>query len=72
MRVFVNGEPVDLLPGMRVRHALIQMGLLEHGEVSPAQVWDQWGNNLGLDGALQEGDRIFLSGEGRDQPPKTS
>ena len=59
MRVYVNGKAVDLLTGMTVRHALIQAGILE--EVSPSQkVYDEWGNEMGLAGALSEGMKIVL------------
>jgi hypothetical protein len=59
MRVYVNDRPIELLPGMKVRHALIGAGC-------PAdlrgrkQVYDEWGNLLGLDGALFEGMKIFV------------
>jgi hypothetical protein len=59
MEVFVNGEPVDLLPGMNVRHALLASGLwMEFG--SSAQVYDEWGNRLGLEGELEEGSKLFV------------
>lgn len=59
MTVFVNGEAVDLLPGMRVRHALLAAGLwLDLGEA--AQIYDEWGNRVGLDGALEEGAKLFV------------
>ena len=59
MRVYVNNLPCDLLPGMTVRHALIQAGLLDKKE--PVQrVLDEQGNEIGLDGALSEGEKIYL------------
>lgn len=59
MRVFVNDLAVDLLPGMSVRHALMSSGLL--GEVSPARrIYDEWGNELGLDGELKDGMKIYV------------
>jgi hypothetical protein len=54
MKVSVNQQPVELLPGMTVRHALIRAGLLqevEHGR----KVFDEWGNEVGLDGELSDG-----------------
>lgn len=62
MRVFVNNEPVDLLPGMTVRHALISAGLLKEMERSK-KAYDEWGNEIGLDGALADGMRIYLKRE---------
>jgi hypothetical protein len=58
MRVFVNEKAVDVLPGMTVRHALISAGLL--GEIGPKKVYDEWGNEIGLDGALSEGMKITV------------
>ncbi|MBI5440252.1 MAG: hypothetical protein HY900_03460 [Deltaproteobacteria bacterium] len=58
MEVFVDGEPVDILPGMTVRHALLAAGLW--AELDTVQVYDEWGNVLGLDGALEEGTKLFV------------
>jgi hypothetical protein len=59
MRVFVNHIPIDLLPGMLVRHALIRAGLLQ--EIGNSKrAYDEWGNELGLQGALSEGMKIFV------------
>jgi len=59
MRVYVNDRPVELVRGMTVRHALIGAGLLDRiGRGGRA--FDEWGNELGLDGAVREGMRIFL------------
>ena len=59
MRVYVNNSTVDLLPGMTVRHALVKAGLLKAAETSQ-RVCDEWGNEIGLDGALSEGMKIFV------------
>jgi len=57
MKIWVNDQPVDLLEGMTVRHALIQSDLL--GAVEQGQrVVDEWGNQVGLDGAVEEGQRF--------------
>ncbi len=58
MKVYVNDKPVDILPGMKVRHALIAAGLFE-GKIKPRRVLDEWGNEVGLDGALTEGLKIY-------------
>jgi sulfur carrier protein ThiS len=61
MRVFVDGREVYLRPGMKVRHALIQLGLEPwKGELI---LRDRWGNPVGLDGALRDGDELFLHGK---------
>jgi hypothetical protein len=58
MKVYVNDKPVDILPGMTVMHALLNSGLLS--EIGPKKVYDSWGNEIGLDGALNEGMKIYV------------
>lgn len=59
MKVYVNHICIDLLPGMTVKHALISAGLLK--EIKDLKkVYDEWGNELGLDGGLTEGMRIYV------------
>ncbi len=61
MKVFVNDKPAEILPGMKVRHALIRAGLFK--EVGKTKkVYDEWGDEIGLDGALSEGMKIFVRG----------
>ena len=59
MRVYVNDQPVDLLRGMTVKHALLQAELLEEMK-SLKKVYDQWGNEVGLDGALSEEMKLYV------------
>ena len=59
MKVYVNHIPVDVLPGMKVKHALLKAGLLKEIEDSK-KVYDEWGNEVGLDGALSEGMKIYI------------
>jgi hypothetical protein len=59
MRVYVDEKPVDLAPGMQVRHALIsadKMAAIAAG----LKVYDAWGHELGLNGALADGMKIFV------------
>jgi len=59
MRVYVNETAVEIFSGMRVKHALIQAGLI--GEIEgPKKVYDEWGNEIGLEGALSEGAKIYV------------
>ncbi len=59
MRVYVNNARVELLPGMTVKHALLKAGLL--GQIDAGRkVYDEWGNELGLAGALSEGMKIWV------------
>lgn len=60
MKVYVNHIPVELLAGMTVRHALIAAGLLKEIGTSK-KIYDEWGNELGLDGALSEGMKIYIN-----------
>jgi hypothetical protein len=59
MRVYVNQKPVDLVPGMQVRHALIAAGQMT-AIAAGLKVYDEWGHELGLDGALAGGMKIFV------------
>ncbi len=59
MRVWLNDKAVDLIPGMTVRQALIQTGLLKEIE-NGSKIFDQWGNEVGLDGALEDGSRLEM------------
>jgi len=59
MNVYVNDEMFELLPGMTVRHAIVAAGLLEQVGAGKS-VYDQWGNQIGLDGALSEGEKIYI------------
>jgi hypothetical protein len=65
MRVYVNDHPVDLAPGMKVRHALTAAGFAVR-KWPHLTVRDEWGHAVGLDGALAEGVRIFVNQNGED------
>jgi len=68
MRIYLNNIPFDILPGMTVKHVLISAGLI--GEIRQGkQIVDAWENEIGLEGELTEGERIFLKShqeEGRN------
>jgi hypothetical protein len=59
MRVYVNQKPVEVLPGMTVRHALLNAGLLDL-IAAGQKPYDQWGNEVGLDGALAPEMKIYV------------
>ena len=59
MVVFVNDKEIHLLPGMTVTHALTQAGLMESVKTGK-RVYDEWGNEIGLDGALSENMKMFV------------
>ena len=56
MRIWLNEQPLDLATGMKIRDALIQADLLQEIEKG-SRIFDEWGNEVGLDGALQDGCR---------------
>jgi hypothetical protein len=59
MVVYVNDREVHLPPGMTVQHALLAAGLL--GEIKKdKKVYDRWGNEVGLAGALWDGARVYV------------
>lgn len=59
MQIYVNDIPVEILPGMTVKHALISAELFNDAD-SIKRVYDKWGNEIGLDGELTEGERIYV------------
>jgi hypothetical protein len=59
MEVYVNDKPVHLLPGMTVKHALTHEELLEKLKQGK-KVFDEWEHELGLDGALSDGAKVFV------------
>jgi len=59
MQIYVNDIPVEILPGMTVKHALISAELF-NDTASIKRVSDKWGNEIGLDGELSEGQRIYV------------
>jgi hypothetical protein len=59
MKVYVNYRPIEILPGMTVKHTLIGAGLLKEIE-ELKKVYDEWGNEIGLDGAMSEGKKIYV------------
>lgn len=68
MKVYVNGKPVEVIPGMTVKHALISAGLGDEvGDDN--KIYDEWDNVVGLEGVLTEGMRIF-TGEVAGRKPR--
>ena len=60
MKVYVNNQVVHIYAGMTVKHALLTAGVLEDLKVSKKKVYDEWGNEIGLDGVLTEEARIYV------------
>lgn len=60
--VFVNGRAVEVHRGMKVKHALIAFGNQAYRDCTEgrANVRDENGFVVGLDGALHEGARYIV------------
>jgi len=58
MKVYVCNQPVFISEGMTVRHALLAAGCRE--ELEKLLVRDEWGNEVGLDGALYDGQKLSV------------
>lgn len=54
MHIWLNDKPITLVTGMKIRDAVIQAGLLQETEKG-GRVFDEWGNEVGLDGAVENG-----------------
>jgi hypothetical protein len=61
VKVYVNDREVPLWAGMTVRHALIHENLLPE-LARGGKVYDEWGNEIGLDGSLVENAQIYVRG----------
>jgi hypothetical protein len=59
MKIFINDQEMEIARGMTVKHALTQAGLLAEIRASK-KVFDEWGNEVGLDGALSEGMKLYV------------
>jgi len=59
MKFFVNDQEMEIARGMTVKHALTQAGLLAEIRASK-KAFDEWGNEVGLDGALSEGMKLYV------------
>ena len=67
MRVYVNDIAVELFPGMQVKHALIRAGEMAQS-ATRLKAFDAWGHELGLDGALLEGMKIYVKKDSEGKP----
>lgn len=64
IRVYLNGEAVDLFIGMKVKH------LLSHGQAHGVRkgelvVTDTEGNERGLEGSLSDGEHLSIKPAGK-------
>lgn len=59
MKVYVNDREFNLVPGMTIKHALIDSGLIDMIKQGK-KIYDEMGNEIGLGGALTEGAKIYI------------
>jgi len=59
MKVYINDQEIDLIPGMTVEHALINARLIDRIKEGD-KVYDEMENEIGLGGALKEGAKIYV------------
>ncbi len=66
MTVFVNGQEVLIHRGMKVKHALIacDQSLYEAAEAGDLAVRDASGFNVGLEGSLRDGAKLYTGKPG--------
>jgi hypothetical protein len=60
MKVFVNEKEITLFRGARVKDAVLSFDRKIRHKISSYQISDVYGNQTGLDGALQEGSKLFI------------
>jgi hypothetical protein len=59
MKVYVNDREFELVPGMTVKHALIDAGLLDMIKQGK-KAYDEMDNEVGLSGELTDGAKIYI------------
>lgn len=59
MKVYVNDMEVYILQGMSIKHAILSADLYDEIK-NGKKVYDEWGNEIGLDGAIYENMKIYV------------
>jgi hypothetical protein len=59
IKVYLNGKPVHIFRGMKVKHILNQSTLKEIGKGDKI-VTDEDGHERGLEGSLAEGEKLLV------------
>jgi hypothetical protein len=60
MKVFVNDKELTLFEGAKVKDAVLNFDKRILRELSEYEILDKYGNQTGIDGALQEGSQLFI------------
>ncbi|MDR1595041.1 MAG: hypothetical protein LBS43_11250 [Prevotellaceae bacterium] len=61
MKVFVNNKEIILFEGAKVKDAVLSFDKKILREISLYEILDKYGNQTGIDGALQEGNVLFIN-----------
>ncbi|MDR1169975.1 MAG: hypothetical protein LBK97_03980 [Prevotellaceae bacterium] len=60
MKIFVNNKEITLFRGAKVKDAVLMFDRKVLREISSYEILDKYGNQTDVDGALQEGSRLFI------------
>jgi hypothetical protein len=60
MKVFVNNREIILFRGAKVKDAVLNFDKKILCEISSYEILDKYGNQIDIDGALQEKSRLFI------------
>jgi hypothetical protein len=60
MKVFVNNKELILFQGAKVKDAVLSFDKRILCEISQYEILDKYGNQTGIDGALQEESQLFI------------
>ncbi|MDR1581761.1 MAG: hypothetical protein LBS55_00635 [Prevotellaceae bacterium] len=60
MKVFVNDREITLFEGAKVRDAVLSFDKRILHEISLYEILDKYGNQTDIDGALQDGNKLFI------------
>jgi hypothetical protein len=60
MEVFVNDKKIILFQGAKVKDAVLSFDKKILRNIALYEITDKYGNQTGIDGALQEGSKLFI------------
>jgi hypothetical protein len=61
MKVFVNDKEIVLFQGAKVKDAILSFDKSLLKKMSLYEVSDKYGNQTEIDGALQDGSKLFIT-----------
>jgi hypothetical protein len=61
MKVLVNDKEITLFEGAKVKDAVLSVDKKILRKISLYEILDKYGNQIGIDGALQEGNKLFIN-----------